>query len=270
MFTSNPITALTALAGGILFSLLIDSKKAVIKNIKYYIIFFILITAANPLFSSSGNTILFSAGIFKITLESLLYGAGLGVMIITVMIWCQSYSLIMTSDKYAALFKGRMPKLSLVISMTLRYIPMLKRQWNKIYSSQRTLGMCLAKKRFDKIRFFLNCFLILISWSLENAVQTVKSMEARGWGSKSRTSYSHYRCRQYDIILTSVCLMLFFSVIILKFLGYTDFSYYPEISGTDLTPGSVLSHTLFGLLVFLPSLTELEETVRWNCCKSKI
>lgn len=62
-----------------------------------------------------------------ITLEAILYGVFIGAMLIAVMYWFSCFNYIMTSDKLL-LLGNVSPKISLVISSALRFIPLLKVQ----------------------------------------------------------------------------------------------------------------------------------------------
>lgn len=73
-----------------------------------------------------------------VTLEAILYGAGVSVMLIGIMFWCKCYNQVMTSDKFVYLFGKAIPKLSLVLSMALRFIPVFKSQMKKISQVQKT------------------------------------------------------------------------------------------------------------------------------------
>lgn len=272
MFTSDPVISFTALIGGILFYLIIGQARILKKDYKFFLLIFILITLSNPLFSPAGNTVLIKINKITLTLESLVYGASAALMLISVMLWCRILGLTLTGDKITYIFKGHLPKLALIISMTLHYIPMIKRKWKHIYDTQKTLGnYCLANTKL-KIRSYLNCFSLLISCSLEDAAQTVKSMEARGYGSTSRTSCSDYPLRPSDIFLLISYTVLFLAVSSAFFLGYAEFIFYPKLEGiiTNNLKFTALAYLCFGLLSFLPFFIELKELMQWNFCRSKI
>lgn len=273
MFTSNPVISLTALIGGILFYLIAGQARVLKKDYKFFLLIFILVTVSNPLFSPVGNTVLIKIYKITLTLESLAYGASAALMLISVMLWCRILSLTLTGDKITYIFKGHMPKLSLIIAMTLHYIPMMKRQWKHITDTQKTLGKyCLANTKL-KIHSYLNCFSLLISCSLENAAQTVKSMEARGYGSTARTSCSNYPFRPSDIFILISYTVLFLAVSSAGCLGYVEFIFYPKLEGiitADNPEYTAIAYLCFGLLSFLPFFVELKELIQWNFCKSKI
>ena len=273
MFTSNPIISLTALTGAILFNIVAGQARVLKSDYKFFLLIFILVTLSNPLFSPVGNTVLIKVFAITVTLESLAYGASTALMLISVMLWCRILCLTLAGDRIIYLFKGHMPKLALIISMSLHYIPMIKREWKHISDTQKTLGnYCLSNTK-GKIRLYLSCFSTLISCSLENAAQTVKSMEARGYGSTARTSCSEYPFRFSDTLLLIVYVILFSSVTAAASMGCIGFVFYPELEGVktaDSPTYTAIAYLCFGLMSLLPFLTELKELVQWNFCRSKI
>ena len=56
------------------------------------------------------------------------------------------------------------------------------------------MGMDVSNgKWFKKIRYALNMVSILVTWALENAIETADSMKSRGYGLRGRTAFSIYR-----------------------------------------------------------------------------
>lgn len=117
MFVSNPVLQTEALAGGILFCIMIQRKRETVGNLGFYVPLFLMIAITNPLFSHNGVTPLFFLNGNPVTLEAFVYGIAIAVMLIGVILWCKCYSEIMTSDKFLYLFGKVIPKLSLVLSM---------------------------------------------------------------------------------------------------------------------------------------------------------
>lgn len=84
----------------------------------------VLAAAVNPAFSHAGATILtYLPSGNPLTLESLAYGLGAGAMLGGVMLWFACCTKVMTADKLVYLFGRAAPALSLVLSMTLRFVP---------------------------------------------------------------------------------------------------------------------------------------------------
>src|SRR5699024_11857651 len=98
-----------------------------------------------------GETILFFLNGNPVTLEAIIYGFIIAAMLVAIIFWSKSYTELMTSDKFIYLFGKMIPKLSLVISMALRFIPTFKDQLKKVNQTQKTLGLYTSDSIADRI-----------------------------------------------------------------------------------------------------------------------
>ena len=270
MFISNPVLQTEALAGGILFCTVIHRKRENIGNLGFYIPLFLMIAITNPLFSHNGVTPLFFINGNPVTLEAFVYGISIAVMLIGVILWCKCYSGIMTSDKFLYLFGKAIPKLSLVLSMALRFIPMFKRQMHRVSRAQKAMGLYSSKSFTDKIRSHMRVFMAMIAWSLENSIETSASMKARGYGLKGRTNFSLFHFYSGDAILLATCVLMLGITVSGVAMNETVFYYYPRISGLNLSAYAIVVYTAFGILSFIPFVTEVKEALVWKYYISKI
>lgn len=270
MFITNPIIEIISLAGSILFASLLTGKKEKKNDFLFYLPLMFLIAITNPLFSHNGITPLFFMNGNPVTFEAIIYGAYIAVMIVSVMLWCKAYSFVMTSDKFVYLFGRILPQLSLVLSMALRYVPMLKRQAQKISRTQKAMGLYTSESRFDRIRSGVRVISVLIGWSLENAVETGKAMKSRGYGLKGHTNYSNFRFGKSDLILLLLCIVLWGITLAGMANGNLDFYYYPEITEIPSGAYSVICYAAYSCLSLLPFILEAEEMIRWKYYRSKI
>lgn len=167
MFAANPVLSLTALLGGILFCAMLVRRSRVPGDIGFYVPLFLLVAVTNPLFSHNGVTPLFFLNGNPVTLEALLYGFALAVAVVGVLLWCKGYSEVMTGDKFLYLFGSVIPRLALVLSMALRFVPQFRRQMRRVRCAQKTMGLYAARGYTDKVRSAGRVFLAMIAWSLE-------------------------------------------------------------------------------------------------------
>ena len=270
MFAGSPLTAALALAGGLCFAATMTTAKEKLADLTFYLPLVLLVTVTNPLFSHNGVTPLFFLNGRAVTLEAILYGAGLGVTLWAVLLWCRCWSRIMTSEKLLYLFGRVIPKLSLVLSMALRYVPLLRRQAKKLERAQQVLGLYASERYFDRLRSKLAVYSGLVGWSLENAVEVSRSMKARGYGLKGRTAYANYHFTRRDAALLTFSLCAAGLYLTAGVLGYGSFTYYPALSGIDTRPLALAGEAAFAALAFAPFLIEGRQTLQWNFCKSKI
>lgn len=269
MFSQNPILLLEGFCGATAYSLARGKGRSV-KAYAFYLALFIILSLVNPLFSHKGETVLFVMNDSPITLEALVYGMISAGLIITVLLIFGIFTDIMTRDKLLYVFGKLSPKLALILSMGLRYIPLLRDRGKRIGESQRALGLYKDDNIFDKIKSDLRVFSILITWALENGITTADSMSARGYGKKKRSYYSLFGFGKSDVavlILTILCTAL--TVVGMAF-GSLDFIFYPSFMWAELTPLGVAAYTAYGVMISLPTILETEERIKWKYLQSRL
>ena len=224
---------------------------------------FALTALLNPLLSHNGATVLLVLGDKPLTLESLVWGTVCGAGILAVLYWMTSLGAIMTEDRLLYLFGKLSPKISLVLSMALRYVALFSEQAAKIKQTQRALGLYKDDNIIDRARGELRIFSVLLSWALENGIVTANSMTARAYGTGRRTHFSIFRWRVRDGVLIALSLILGAATAVPLALGAVDFAFYPTM---HLQSGawSLICYLSYGALVALPILIETEDTVKWK------
>ena len=270
MLTLHPVIVTICYLSGVIFCGMLTGLRKLLTSLAYSVPLMLMIALTNPLFVHKGETILFFLNDNPVTLEAILYGVFASLMLMSVFYWCKCYSEIMTSDKFIYLFGRAIPKLSLVLSMTLAFIPKMKRKRKEIDEAQKALGIYATQSYVDKIRSKMRVLSILLTNSLENSIDTADSMRARGYGLPGRSSYAMFRFTASDAWYLAVTSALAVAGIGMIAGGISDFSYYPVISPvrTDL-PSCILylSLTLFaGASIFM----EVKENILWRYLQSKI
>lgn len=268
MFATNPVIEVLSLVGGILICSAVSGVNK--KDFVFYFLLALLVMLTNPLFSHNGITPLFYLNGNPITLESVVYGCYMAVMVISVMLWFKVFSDVMTGDKLVYLFGRFLPQLSLVFSMALRYVPMLKRQAQKVSRAQKAMGLYASESLAERLRSGIRVISVLIGWSLENAVETAKSMKARGYGLRGHTNYSNYKFSKSDLTFMLILLMLAAVTASGMIFGKFEFYYYPQITEIPSGAYSVICYAAYGCLSLMPFILEAEEMIRWKYYRSKI
>ncbi len=269
MFINIPLILILSLSGAWVYHLLQD-KGNFIRSIRFDIIIFLVIAVANPIFTHRGKTILLFMNGKPITLEALFYGVCMAVMMIGVIHWCRILTEIMTSDKLLYLCGKLAPNLSVVLSMSLRYIPLFRIQSAKVNYSQTAMGLYSEDSYMNKAKGSMRVFSIVLTWSLENAIDTANSMRARGYGLGKRSQFSNYRITMSDILLIVGSVLLTSITLYGCTVGFVDFEFYPKLSKFSASVYAILIYLSCGLLVFLPVLIELKEKLKWKFYRSRI
>lgn len=269
MFCMNPLLLSVSLLGAILFFLFRNGRKHGRTHFIWLLMFFFM-ALINPLVSHNGVTVLFVLNDSPITLEATLYGLTASGMVIAVLYWFRSFTQIMTSDKLLYLFCKLSPKLALVLSMGLRYVPLLSKQTKKVNDTQTALGLYKEDNIFDRIKGGLRVFSVMISWALENGIVTADSMTARGYGTGKRSHFSIFRFRKSDCSLLIITLILGTMTCAAIGTGALDFTFYPSVNPADITVMSYSGYISYGVLVLLPTIIGAGEKIKWKFLKSKI
>ena len=265
MFTNNPFILLISFFGGVIF--LLCQKCYFSKGeILGFIIMSILITATNPLFVHRGETVLFFFNNNPVTAESLFFGANLSLMLISTIMWFKSLNLVLTDDKILAIFGKLSPKFATIISLVLRFIPMLKRQAKKIKDAQIVAGLYKTDTFVDKIKSTVRVYSSLLTYCFENAITIGNSMKSRGYGSKKIKYFNFYSWKISDTIFIVSLIIIDILIAFMSCGGYIKFSFYPVIKYES----TVIPYILFLCLSLYPSIIEIKESLKWKYYIQKI
>ena len=266
----NPFCLIFSLIGSIAFMLMCDSKGK--KQIVYFVPVFIFAALFNPLFNHRGLTIItYFPGGNPLTEESIVYGLASGAMLVAVIAWFSCFNMVMTSDKFIYLFGKVAPSLSLILSMTLRFVPRFISELKKVAVAQKGIGNGIGNGSIkDRIKNGLSVLSVTVTWALENAVETSDSMKARGYGLPGRSAFSLFKFTKKDAL--ALMSVLFFGIYSLVggFLGKISFEYFPTYKMAPLTTYSISVYASDLIFILLPAIIELTEVIKWNALKSKI
>ncbi|MFC5448855.1 energy-coupling factor transporter transmembrane component T [Paenibacillus aestuarii] len=272
MVFMHPVFQIIALLGATIYAITLKGKQAARFNLIYLLPLLLLTAIVNPMFNHAGITILFYLRNGNpITLESILYGVAAACMYITVIVWFSCYHVVMTSDKWIYLFGKILPALSLLLSMTLRFVPRYMEQLKVISTAQKCIGRDVTQGGVvSRARNGLRILSMLTTWALENAIETADSMKSRGYGLPGRTSFSMYRFDRRDRIVGLVLAVLILMVLAGAWMGQDTIRYFPSIHVQPVTPFGVSVYIAYGALCLLPSVIHLVEEIKWRFIVSKI
>lgn len=267
MFTDDPILILSALLGGCLYCAAAKKRRG---HAWFYILMFLIMTVINPIFSHNGMTVLFFVNDTPITMESIVYGAVRGMCVVTSLYLFMLFSDIMTRDKLLYVLGKLSPQAALVMSMSIRYVTLLRDRFKKIKDAQMAIGLYADGDIFCRIKGDLRVFSILVTWALENGITTADSMAARGYGSGKRTFYSMFRIRLDDVMLIIFSLLCLSIVIAASSMGRIEFKFYPQLSMSQPSCLSTAAYSAFSALCVAPAFIEVKERIKWTYLRSKI
>lgn len=283
MFNQHPVFLGISYAGAFVYGGLLNGwRKTLKQGLLLTLPGLLIIALLNPMFNHYGVTMLYyieSSGNW-ITLEALVYGLVLGAVMFIVIQWFSCYNTVMTSDKFIYLFGRIIPALSLVLSMALRFVPRFLRQLKVIRNGQKAMGRDVSEGTFlNRIKYGLQMLSILVTWALENAIETSDSMRSRGYGLHGRTAFSIYRFTRRDCCL-GVLMTGLFSVFTVGCANGAAYAVYdPRIvmAGFDfqgytapvkISPFlAMLTYICFGIFCFVPAFLDVYEN--WQLKKNR-
>ena len=271
MCLMHPVYLAISLTGALAYDVYLKGKKAVRFAVMGLLPMTVIAALVNPAFNHEGQTMLtYLPSGNPLTLESILYGVAAAVMLASVVLWFSSYNEVMTSDKFVYLFGRMIPALSLVLSMALRFIPKFKSQMEVVSEAQSCIGRdTKTGSVLRRVGNAVKIFSIMVTWSLENAIETADSMRSRGYGLPGRTAFSIYRFDDRD--KTALAWLIFCGAYILSgwLAGGTYFRYYPSVKTAVWTPLTVSFMFVYLALVLTPVILDRKEDRQWKSLQSE-
>lgn len=271
MFILHPVFLVISLLGAVSYAIYLNGRKV----FKFGLIILpmaIFTALLNPLFNHQGGTILgYLPNGNPLTLESIAFGIGASTMLVTVITWFSCFNMVMSSDKFVYLFGRVIPSLSMILSMCLRFVPRFKDQIKIIYNAQRCIGKDLSNGNIiQKAKNGIKIISMMVTWSLENAIETADSMKARGYGLPGRTAFSIYNFDKRD---TFAMVYMLTCIVLLTVGGLTGayaFRYFPTIRGEWTGFWTISMFIVYFSLGVFPITLNLREGLVWKHIESKI
>ena len=271
MIFVHPICLVTSLLCSVMYSIILNGKKA-LKFIAMLLPLMLISALINPAFNHEGVTVIaYLPSGNPLTLESILYGIVAASMIATVICWFSCFNKIMTSDKFIYLFGRIIPSLSLILSMTFRFVPKFKEQVQEVSNAQKSMGRDTSEGSvFARVKNSIRILSAVITWSLENAIDTSDSMKSRGYGLTGRTAYSNYVFGKRDVTALIYLAVTITYFLIGTLLGKINYRYFPSMRGTDMSFYSTSIFISYIMICIMPIIIEIWEELKWRKLKSKI
>lgn len=270
MIFMHPVSLCISLAGALGYSIYLKGWKR--GSLPVLLPMMLMAAILNPAFNHEGMTILtYLPSGNPLTLESIAYGIAAGGMLAAVILWFSCYTEVMTSDKFVYLFGRILPALSLLLSMTLRFVPRFKAQFHVVQEAQKCVGRDISNGSIlSRMKHTVTIFSIMVTWALENAIETADSMKSRGYGLPGRTAFSIYRFEERDKIALLWLLFCGCYIGCGAFLGGLKWRYFPTIQGVALTPWTVSLHLVYLALCYTPVALDRREDWKWKYLKYEI
>ena len=232
---------------------------------------FIVVSFLNPLINREGQRVLMYVFGRPYTFEALIYGMVIAGMLIGMLLWAGCYNVVMTSDKFMALFGGVIPTISMLLLMVLRLIPNMIRKAAQIAGARRCIGRGAGDTATKKEKAIdsMNVVSALITWALEGGVITADSMLSRGYGTEKRTSFRIHQITALDASLLGGMAVMAAAIIRLIAGGGTSANYTPHMEIAPVAGRYTLGFAAYCAFLSLPTVLYIKETIQWHISRSK-
>jgi len=270
VFFLHPVFLSISFASALTYSVYLGGRRAARIGLCFVLPLMAIAALFNPAFNHRGATILFYFHYNPITLEAVIYGVCAALMIGGVILWFFCYNAIVTSDKFIYLFGKIIPAMSMVISMALRFIPRYRAQVKRIIAARRGIGFDVNSGRFfARVKSGAEILSVMVTWALENGIETGDSMLSRGYGLPGRTAYSNYRFDSRDGRLLSGFAALMTVSLACIFSGSVSVEYFIWFVMESVQPFAGIAYICHAAVCLLPFVLELREDALWRSLTSK-
>ncbi|MBC2304233.1 FAD export ECF transporter transmembrane subunit FmnA [Listeria booriae] len=203
------------------------SYRFFIKGVKP-LIWLILFTVVLQMLFTSGGTIFFSWGPFAISSFGLINGVYVFIRFVLIIFISTVITLTTTpmdlTDAIAYILRPfkvlKMPvqDIALMISVALRFIPILMEETDKIMKAQRARGVEFGEGNlFEQMKVVVPIFIPLFVSSFNRAEDLADAMEARGYqGDQKRTRFRILHWHWCDLVAGLVLVALTVGLVTLR------------------------------------------------------
>lgn len=241
-FSLSPAVILLSLCGSVAFCAMTGGAWG---QIRLACALILLFAVTNPLFSHAGETVLFYLNYNAVTVESIVYGAKTGGMMAGALCWFAAFARVLDTERLLYLFGRVMPKTALLLCSGERMLPLIRHRFAVIAESQKQ-ALLHENSAIERMRFRARVLSVTLAVTLEQAVQSGRSMKARGYGLKGRTAYGLFRFGRSDALFLGASVLLALA------------------AAAGLLTENVYLLVCFGVLCALPALCEGRELWRWR------
>ncbi|MEG2420406.1 MAG: energy-coupling factor transporter transmembrane component T [Oscillospiraceae bacterium] len=262
----HPACLLISLTVAFGWSIYLKGRKAARFNLLFLLPTMLVMALVNPVFSHEGVTILaYLPSGNPLTLESVVYGVAAAALLVSVMCWFSCYNGVMTSDKFVYLFGRVIPAMSLLLSMCLRFVPKFKAQIKVVSNAQKCVGRDASNGGLlQRLQHAVRILSILVTWSLENAIETADSMKSRAYGLPGRAAFSIYRFDDRDKGALWTIGGLGAYILAMVWKGGFYCRYFPSFQVASWDVWSISGIFAYLALCALPLVIDLREDQKWR------
>ncbi len=295
----QPVFQCISFVAAVGYGVAVSGPRSFVRGNWWVIVLIIVVMLFNSVFGGRGLTVLFSINLgfmqTPVTVESLVYGLIMGLMLANVILWFNVLGKVSSMQGFIELFTKLSPTAGMMIARITVFIPELLVQAKLVDRAQRTFSTPRAheagqyktdqsgalqaeamstsatfvatdsaegtsrRSRKRQLAYGGALSSHLMEWGMEKSLITAHSMVARGYGSRKRTSFRRTRLTIRDLVPLSITLALGLTSFICVIWAGMHYTYYPHLSPLTLWWG----YLPFVLLCLVPLVLQLGEEYAW-------
>ena len=152
----------------------------------------------------------------------------------------------------------------------MRFVPLFRRQLEVVRQAQFCIGRdASCGSVWQRVRRAVTIFSIMVTWALENAIETADSMKSRGYGLRGRTAFSIYRMEDRDKYALAWLGFCGLYLLCGCLAGGLKWWYFPLLQGVMTQPFSISFYLAYLALCLTPVIIDRREARAWRCSPSK-
>ena len=157
MFLMHPVFLAVSILCACVYLGYLQGSRGFLMQLGYLLPVLLFTAVLNPLFNHQGVTVLFYLrNDNPVTLEAVCFGLASAVLMGASIVWFNCCNAVFTTDKIIYLFGRVIPSLSLLLSMTLRFVPRFKEYLQTTFQVQRAMEP--PQSKIDTLRQGLGAF----------------------------------------------------------------------------------------------------------------
>ena len=267
----HPVCIAISLFCSLVYSIILRGRQAVMTLLIFMLPLFVLTALLNPVFNHAGVTALaYLPDGNPLTFESLLFGLCSAGMLVSVVCHFSCFGSVVSGEKFIYLFGRILPSIALLIKMTFRFVPLFACEIREVSNAQKGIGKRMDGSLLQRAKAGVGILSVMITKSLENAVETASSMKSRGYGNGKRTAFSNYKFSSSDGTVLGATVLLFTLVLFGTIFGENSAQFFPKIKIAPITRENAEFFIAYFILLAMPIMIEIKEVWRWKKSRSKI
>lgn len=250
--TDNPLILFSVFIFCFAIFFMTGSIEKLKKGLVYFIPFAAVSILINFAFVDKGSIILFVVFEKNFTLEALIYALIFSSKLLLIIYIFSMIELLLNNDGAVSYFSSIMPKSTLLLTISFKLFPNLKRRITSLREVYSLRGVDFDNKSVkERAKSYTPILANLLGTSMEEAFDIGEAAYVRGFLSGKRSVYQRQKAGKKDIILCFHMLVILLVLVLLKFKALDTFDIYDNFRWQELLNNGVLLMSIAILALIL-------------------